>query len=66
MEEVLEPIPYKRTTYDDMVDKIKDLEHEDYFNYPAPYYMKTVLNSDKACLKKCEELLAKMRQKGKL
>ena len=26
---------------------------------------KTILNSDKACLKKCEELLTKMREKGK-
>ncbi len=48
-----------------MVDKIKDVENTDYFNWPASYYMKTILNSDKACLKKCEELLHKMRQKGK-
>jgi len=66
VEEVLEPIPYTRTKFDDMVDKIKDVENTDYFNWPASYYFKTILNSDKACLKKCEELLSKMRQKGKL
>jgi len=48
-----------------MIDKLRDIENTDYFNYPKPYYMKTMLNSDKACLKKCEELLAKMRKKGK-
>ena len=49
-----------------MLGNLRDVVNTDYFNWPASYYFKTILNSDKACLKKCEELLAKMRQKGKL
>ena len=64
-EEAPEPIPYKRTVRDDLIDRLKDVENSDFFNHDKPYYKKTILNSDKACLKYCELLLAKMRLKGK-
>ena len=42
------------------------LEDKDFFNFGREGYRvrKTILNSDKACLKRCEELLAQMDQKG--
>ena len=63
--EVFEPIPYKRTVRDDLIDRLKDVQNSDFFNYGKKYCKKTILNSDKACLKYCEALLEKMRKKGK-
>jgi len=43
------------------------ISKEDYFNpcrIDRP--RKTILNSDIACLKRCEELLNKMKEKGKI
>jgi hypothetical protein len=64
-EEVLEPIAYTRTLKDDLIDRLRDVENTDFFNYGKAYYKKTILNSDKAALKYCETLLDKMRKKGK-
>ena len=64
-EEELEPIAYTRTVRDDLIDRLKDVENSDFFNYGKAYYKKTILNSDKAALKYCETLLEKMRKKGK-
>jgi len=50
---------------DDLIDSLKDVKNSDFFNYGKSYYKKTILNSDKACLKYCEFLLDKMRKKGK-
>ena len=47
------------------LDNMRDVQNTDFFNYGKSYYKKTILNSDKACLKYCEELLDKMRKKGK-
>ena len=57
---------HEKTLYDTLVDKIRDIEDTDYFNHGKPWMKKTILNSDRMCLKKCEELLSKMREKGKL
>ena len=55
----------KEKKYQGFIKKLPDLEDTDYFNHTKPWMKKTILNSDKACLKRCEELLAKMRLKGK-
>ena len=63
-EEAME-IPYKKEKWDPFIDNLKDVENSDFFNYGKKYCKKTILNSDKAALKYCEMLLAKMRKKGK-
>ena len=51
----------EKAFFDRYLKKIK-LEDKDYFNYGVKGYKckKTILTSDRACLKKCEELLKKM------
>ena len=41
------------------------MKDEDYYRNKTPFRKKTILNSDMACLRRCEDLLREMREKGK-
>ena len=49
-----------------MIDELRDIQEKDYFEHGKAWSKKTILNDDKMCLKRCEELLANMRKKGKV